>query len=286
MKRKSLAHQEKRVHSNFSAYLYAIMLAITVIVIFFKIKYKAKSRQNYQEVESFIEILKAKANPIWGPGYYDIQPVAVKHSSTDQVTNTRNSPEHVSYHNLPAIIFYKTHKTGSSAVQNILYRLAYNENLTIGWPKAKKKGDTSDRGKASTSLFYPYRFERDFMLNQEKSVDVLCNHVAYSDELLDFMNTKTKGDQIKPRKIFRFTILREAFSLLKSTFNYYRDYENSCMHNPKTLASFIRGHYWYTTGKKTLIFVVIIENITYAYRCKYFKIKKAHKYIDLKWPDQ
>ena len=58
---------------------------------------------------------------------------------------------------LPSIIFFKTHKTGSSAIQNILFRLAFDRGLTIGWPA----NSTTE----STSLRYPYKFEPKYILN-------------------------------------------------------------------------------------------------------------------------
>lgn len=112
----------------------------------------------------------------------------------------------------PAIIFFKTHKTGSSAVQNILFRLSYYHNLTIGWPNTTES--------AGSSLWYPHKFQDSFIKNRENSVDILCNHVAYNDELLKFLRTKSGGGKEYTRKIFRFTILREPWSLMKSTFNY------------------------------------------------------------------
>lgn len=43
------------------------------------------------------------------------------------------------------IIFYKTHKTGSSSIQNIIYRLALKHNLPIIW----------DKSTGNTDLRYP-----------------------------------------------------------------------------------------------------------------------------------
>ena len=80
------------------------------------------------------------------------------------------------------------------------------------------------------------------MGNAQNTVDILCNHVAYSDEMLKFVDTSGG------RKVFRFTILREEFSLLKSTFNYYRDYENYCFKGADYLMRYIKAYDYYTTS--------------------------------------
>ena len=157
-----------------------------------------------------------------------------------------------SYPELPIIIFHKTHKTGGSAIQNILFRLAYNRAVNIGWPKIENKTSSRD----AASIFYPQKFEEGFIGNLKNSVDILCNHVAYSNEILNYVNFTSRSahnidedsEIIPKRKVFRFTILREAFSLLKSTFNYYRDYENYCFKGADYLTRFIKAYEYFTTG--------------------------------------
>ena len=155
--------------------------------------------------------------------------------STAYVTTT-------SQQELPNILFFKTHKTGSSAIQNLFFRLAYSSNLTIGWPYERE----------GTSIHWPHRFKPDYITNNRDSVDIMCNHVAYEPELLEFLNRTSKfSAKEKPlqRKLFVFTILREEFSLLKSTYNYYRNYENNCMKSAKTLTRYITHNWDYVTEK-------------------------------------
>lgn len=107
-------------------------------------------------------------------------------------------------YDLPPILFIKTHKTGSSTVQNILYRLALKHDLSVAFPA----------GSLANNFFWPNKFKTDYLQNDLRTVDIFCNHAVYSDDILKSFPRK--------RKVFKFTILREPSSLFKSTFNYFK----------------------------------------------------------------
>lgn len=115
---------------------------------------------------------------------------------------------------LPNIIFYKTHKTGSSSIQNILYRLSLRENLPIlEFPGYVYPEDLDD------SIF---ETRKNCLLGtcnatrmSRPKPRIHLNHIKFDEsKILEQMDSQ--------HKLFRFTILREPLSLLKSAFNYYR----------------------------------------------------------------
>ena len=107
---------------------------------------------------------------------------------------------------LPNILFYKTHKTGSSSIQNIMYRLGLYQKMPIifGW-------------RQTTTIGYPKFFEVQMVMNKLHSAKISTNHLRPSKELYQVFTT---GED----NLFQFTILREPYSLLKSSFHYYRGY--------------------------------------------------------------
>ena len=109
--------------------------------------------------------------------------------------------------------------------------------MDIGWPNERD----------GTSIHWPHRFVPEFIYNHPNSVDLMINHVAYEPELLNYFN-RTSVISGKQRKLLKFTILREGFSLFKSTYNYYRNYENNCMKSTKDLTRFITHNYDYVTA--------------------------------------
>ena len=114
---------------------------------------------------------------------------------------------------LPPILFIKTHKTGSSTVQNILYRLALKHDLSVAFPA----------GTMANNFYWPNPFKTDYLQNDIRSVDIFANHAVFSKEILKCFPRKHKiPDSSNKGNVFMFTILREPSSLFKSTFNYFK----------------------------------------------------------------
>ncbi|XP_030646458.1 galactose-3-O-sulfotransferase 2 [Chanos chanos] len=104
---------------------------------------------------------------------------------------------------LPPIAFLKTHKTGSSTVQNILFRLGERERATFAFPYI------------SYQFSYPNRFQAkyvDELPAGSSQFDILCSHMR-----LDLPQLK----QVMPPNTVLFTILRDPTTTFESTFNYY-----------------------------------------------------------------
>lgn len=137
---------------------------------------------------------------------------------------------------MPNILFYKTHKTGSSSVQNIMYRLALKHKMPILWSN-----------QTSFNLDYPKRFKPFMARNAKHSVRMSLNHLAYSEELLDMFDRRAS------KKIFHLTILREPYQQLRSIFNYYSSLGTfRCLHQARILPNFLMNtnHYiYYPSGE-------------------------------------
>ena len=129
--------------------------------------------------------------------------------------------------NLPNIIFYKTHKTGSSSIQNIMYRLALKHKMAIIWSKGP-----------GTNCGHPGGFRAKGMLNKEGTGRMIANHMRSNDEIYRMMDPNIKNT-------FEFTILRHPFSLLKSAYNYY-NHTSSCFYDSKTFTDLVDRYDYYS----------------------------------------
>ena len=96
------------------------------------------------------------------------------------------------------LFFLKTHKTGSSSVQNLLFRYGNANNLSFAFPKI------------GHFFAYPLNMDLNLIKNNEKIYDIFALHCRFSKNVL-----KQYDDH------FKFTILRKPSSLLKSAFNYF-----------------------------------------------------------------
>ncbi|XP_028678602.1 galactose-3-O-sulfotransferase 3, partial [Erpetoichthys calabaricus] len=103
------------------------------------------------------------------------------------------------------IVFLKTHKTGGSTVQNLLFRLGEKERLTFAFPYA------------SFQFFYPTRFQAEFVDElplASSHFDVLCSHTRLDLEELG---------KVMPADSVYVTILRDPATTFESLFSYYQN---------------------------------------------------------------
>uniref|UniRef100_A0A8D0BB45 Galactose-3-O-sulfotransferase 2 n=1 Tax=Salvator merianae TaxID=96440 RepID=A0A8D0BB45_SALMN len=102
-------------------------------------------------------------------------------------------------------VFLKTHKTGSSTVQNILFRAAERRNLTVAFPLY------------SYQFAYPQRFSRAF-------VDDLPAGAAHFNLLCSHMRLDVgEAQALMPAHSIFLTILRHPVQTFESVFHYYRN---------------------------------------------------------------
>ncbi|XP_039256011.2 galactosylceramide sulfotransferase-like [Styela clava] len=98
------------------------------------------------------------------------------------------------------IMFSKTHKTASSAVQNVLLRYANKADLTVGL------SNTQD-----IRFHYGHKFQAQFVAPATKPINILCHHMVFNYPELQ---------KVMPRNSAYITILREPSSLFESMFDY------------------------------------------------------------------
>ncbi|KAJ1172559.1 hypothetical protein NDU88_004404 [Pleurodeles waltl] len=102
------------------------------------------------------------------------------------------------------IVFLKTHKTGSSTFQNILFRLGEKRGLTFAFPVY------------TYQFAYPEKFAKGFVEDLPREAtefNILCSHMR-----LDVLAVQ----EVMPGSTFYLTILRDPVSTFESVFTYYR----------------------------------------------------------------
>ncbi|XP_033029371.1 galactosylceramide sulfotransferase-like [Lacerta agilis] len=103
------------------------------------------------------------------------------------------------------VVFLKTHKTGGSTVQNILFRAGERRNLTVAFPLY------------SYQFAYPEAFSRTFVEDLPTGAahfNLLCSHMRLAVGEVQAV--------MPPRSTF-LTILRHPVQTFESVFHYYRN---------------------------------------------------------------
>ncbi|XP_066531901.1 galactose-3-O-sulfotransferase 2 [Hoplias malabaricus] len=101
------------------------------------------------------------------------------------------------------VAFLKTHKTGSSTVQNLLFRIGEKNKATFAFPYY------------TYQFNYPERFRAEFvdeLPEGSSQFDLLCSHMR-----LDLNQLR----QVMPPNTVFITILREPITTFESVFSYY-----------------------------------------------------------------
>lgn len=113
---------------------------------------------------------------------------------------------------LPPIIFVKTHKTGSTTIANILFRLgeARQRRFMLGCSQAGCDGHLGWPGP------FPGQEAERFWGPPRNQFDIICNHAVYDDKRMRSYTTSS------PRGPFLFTVLREPLSQIRSAFEYFK----------------------------------------------------------------
>nr|XP_002735792.1 PREDICTED: dual oxidase 1-like [Saccoglossus kowalevskii] len=100
------------------------------------------------------------------------------------------------------ITFVKIHKTGSTTIQNILFRYGDARDLTFVLPPQK------------ISLGWPNFFHRKFILESHDGIyNILCQHARYNDEEIT---------RLMPPSTTYITIIRDPVTHYESYFTYFR----------------------------------------------------------------
>uniref|UniRef100_A0A8C1PFV8 Galactose-3-O-sulfotransferase 4 n=1 Tax=Cyprinus carpio TaxID=7962 RepID=A0A8C1PFV8_CYPCA len=133
---------------------------------------------------------------------------AEKHTSP-LTPNTHQPPKHTPTARAerrrahPPVVFLKTHRTGSSTVQNILFRLGERESATFAFPSR------------TFQFNYPDRFRATFvdeLPEGSSQFDLLCSHMR-----LDLREVR----KVMPQNAVFITLLRDPIKTFESVFGYY-----------------------------------------------------------------
>ncbi|KAK1797283.1 hypothetical protein P4O66_008658, partial [Electrophorus voltai] len=134
-------------------------------------------------------------------------------------TSSRGRPKHTS------VAFLKTHKTASTTVQNMLFRFAERNNLTVGLPITA----------CDHQFCYPRLFSRNFVHPHTTPPDIVTSHMRFShSEVRRFM----------PNNTIYITILREPGAMFESLFSYYNQYCQSFRRVPNGSLETFLDHPW------------------------------------------
>ncbi|XP_013890174.1 galactose-3-O-sulfotransferase 3 [Austrofundulus limnaeus] len=106
------------------------------------------------------------------------------------------------------IVFLKTHKTASSTLQNILFRFAERNNLTMALPKPN----------CGHQFCYPQVFSSHFVHPHTLPPNMITSHMRFN---------KTALQRLMPNDTIYITILREPASMFESLFTYYSRHSGS-----------------------------------------------------------
>ncbi|KAJ8407143.1 hypothetical protein AAFF_G00288190 [Aldrovandia affinis] len=103
------------------------------------------------------------------------------------------------------LMFLKTHKTGSTTVQNVILRYVDRENLTLAMP-------LWDRVTFQDRTYFRTEYVRNYM--EEQSYDVMTHHLRF--------NPRQVRKVLKHKDTFYFSILRNPVTLMESSYSYFK----------------------------------------------------------------
>lgn len=103
------------------------------------------------------------------------------------------------------VVFLKTHKTASSTMQNLLFRFAERNNLTVALPIQA----------CGHQFCYPRSFTTHSVHQHTLPPNIVTNHMRFS---------KAELKRLMPNDTIYVTILREPGSMFESLFSYYNQY--------------------------------------------------------------
>lgn len=140
------------------------------------------------------------------------------------------------------VFFMKTHKTGSTTMQNILLRYAWAQNLTVGLPLSSNNFDYANQKKFDRKMVQP--------LAVGTQINMLMHHMIFSRSGVSRV--------LAPDTVY-FTILRDPATHFKSVFEYYKT--NAVPFNKvKSLEEFITSPQKYFQSAARLTFSWFAKN--------------------------
>ncbi|XP_076018586.1 galactose-3-O-sulfotransferase 3 [Genypterus blacodes] len=125
------------------------------------------------------------------------------------------------------VAFLKTHKTASTTMQNLLFRFAEWNNLTVALPIQS----------CGHQFCYPRPFSSRFVHPHTMPPNIITNHMHF---------TKGELQRLMPNNTIYITIMREPGSMFESLFGYYNQYCQSFRRVPNgSLEAFFQDPWRY-----------------------------------------
>ncbi|XP_029382787.1 galactose-3-O-sulfotransferase 3 [Echeneis naucrates] len=125
------------------------------------------------------------------------------------------------------VAFLKTHKTASTTMQNLLFRFAERNNLTVALPVQA----------CSHQFCYPRVFTSHFVHPHTMPPNIITSHMRFN---------KAELQRLMPNDTIYVTILREPGSMFESLFSYYNQYCQSFKRVPNgSLEAFLEEPWRY-----------------------------------------
>ncbi|KAM9500448.1 galactose-3-O-sulfotransferase 3 isoform 2-T3 [Clarias gariepinus] len=115
---------------------------------------------------------------------------------------SKNSETNVKHTN---VLFLKTHKTASTTVQNIFFRFAERNNLTVALPVTP----------CDHQFCYPRIFSSHFVHPHTMPPNIVTSHMRFS---------RSELRRMMPSDTIYITIMREPGAMFESLFSYYNQY--------------------------------------------------------------
>lgn len=106
------------------------------------------------------------------------------------------------------VAFLKTHKTASSTMQNLLFRFAERNNLTVALPVQA----------CDHQFCYPETFHSHYVHPHTLPPNIISNHMRFN---------KAELQRLMPNDTIYITILREPSTMFESSFTYYYNHCHS-----------------------------------------------------------
>ncbi|KAM9836427.1 galactose-3-O-sulfotransferase 3 [Aulostomus maculatus] len=125
------------------------------------------------------------------------------------------------------VAFLKTHKTASTTMQNLMFRFAERNNLTVALPVQA----------CGHQFCYPRSFSSHFVHPHTLPPNILTSHMRFN---------KAEVQRLMPNDTVYITILREPSSMFESLFSYYNQYCQSFKRVPNgSLEAFLEEPWRY-----------------------------------------
>ncbi|XP_078000004.1 galactose-3-O-sulfotransferase 2-like [Glandiceps talaboti] len=189
-----------------------IMLVGTIVVVIYILYVSTPMVMNRMDSNSKV------------PSVEDLDPMEIRDFLTmpmSEVTTVIPNTSKANCQSKKNLFLLKTHKSGSSTLQNILLRYADKHNLTLVLPKTTHQ------------LGYPNRFNRRFAIPVPwNEYNMFCQHSRFNlPEVMELMPDDT---------VF-VTILREPVAHFESLFTYYNIGGKLRIREPSKLEQFLRN---------------------------------------------